>query len=226
MTRGLPALALPAVAFGTIAGAAVAGAGTPSRPAAEPTATCMAWQPVIPGLLYLGTPPEPAGGDNDGVSLWIGVSIAILPSSLCSPQAPAPPAPPVPPRQHHVRQPHVRAPRPVPVAPPPPAPRHTTPPILAVRPAAVAPSAAAPAGAPAGRVVWVAPPRPHAGPRPLAAPEPGPPRVMPNAGALQPPVQFKPGRPVLPVGLLVTVVLTPCVATVVARLGRLMAGRD
>jgi hypothetical protein len=36
---------------------------------------------------------------------------------------------------------------------------------------------------------------------------------------------FAPGKPVVPIGVLVTVVMTPCVATVAARLGRVLAGR-
>jgi hypothetical protein len=46
-----------------------------------------------------------------------------------------------------------------------------------------------------------------------------------QAAPPQPPAPaFKPGQPVLPVGVLVTVVMTPCVATVAARLGKIMAG--
>lgn len=61
--------------------------------------------------------------------------------------------------------------------------------------------------------------------RPRVTP-PGP-RIRP-AGfrpvpALPPEPAYTPGRPVLPVGVLITVVLAPCVITVAARLGKLLA---
>jgi hypothetical protein len=63
-------------------------------------------------------------------------------------------------------------------------------------------------------------PRPHA--KPASAPLPPP--FKQAAPAEQPAVTYKPGQPVMPIGVLITVVLTPCVATVAARLGKLMAG--
>jgi hypothetical protein len=36
---------------------------------------------------------------------------------------------------------------------------------------------------------------------------------------------YRPGQPVMPIGVLLTVVLTPCVITVAARLGKLLCGR-
>jgi hypothetical protein len=54
---------------------------------------------------------------------------------------------------------------------------------------------------------------------------PRPTRTFFQAAPEQPPAPaFKPGQPVLPVAVLVTVVMTPCVATVAARLGKIMMG--
>jgi hypothetical protein len=45
------------------------------------------------------------------------------------------------------------------------------------------------------------------------------------ARALPPGSAYTPGTLILPIGILITVVLTPCVITVAARLGKLLAGR-
>jgi hypothetical protein len=76
-------------------------------------------------------------------------------------------------------------------------------------------------------VAAVAAPVTHA-PKP-ARHKPAPRKPVPEATFIQaapapPAPTFKPGQPVLPVGVLVTVVMTPCVATVAARLGKIMAG--
>jgi hypothetical protein len=63
-------------------------------------------------------------------------------------------------------------------------------------------------------------PHPHAKPAPAAPPPPFKRAVV----AQQPAATYKPGQPALPVGVLVTVVMTPCVATVAARLGKVIAG--
>jgi hypothetical protein len=63
--------------------------------------------------------------------------------------------------------------------------------------------------------------KPH--PRPPVKPAPAAPPLKQAAPAQRPAVTYKPGQPVMPVGVLVTVVMTPCVATVVARLGKLLA---
>ena len=103
-----------------------------------------------------------------------------------------------------------------------PPPRRSPPPPRRPRPA---PPVKEPAAAPpVTAVVAKSHPRPHPHVRPAPAPLPPPPFKQ-AAPAQQPATTYKPGRPAMPVGVLVTVVLTPCVATAVARLGRAMAGR-
>ena len=132
--------------------------------------------------------------------------------------------------------PPTRRPAPPPTTPPP----ATPPPPPATTPAAVvppppkspppprrpqpAPPVTVPAAAPP--VTTVATKKAHPKPRPHAKPAPAlpPPPFKQAAPAQQPAVTYKPGQPVMPVGVLITVVLTPCVATVAARLGKLMAG--
>jgi hypothetical protein len=68
-------------------------------------------------------------------------------------------------------------------------------------------------------------PRPH---RPVSRPRPAPrprPAVFQAALEGEPATTYTPGRPVMPIGVLITVVLTPCVITMAARLGRLLSGR-
>ncbi|MBV9450646.1 MAG: hypothetical protein JO345_32625 [Streptosporangiaceae bacterium] len=65
--------------------------------------------------------------------------------------------------------------------------------------------------------------------QPRTRPRPAKPPVLPSR-VPRPPVgqraaTYRPGRPVLPLGVLLTVVLTPCVITVAARLGKVLAGR-
>jgi translation initiation factor IF-2 len=62
------------------------------------------------------------------------------------------------------------------------------------------------------------------GPRPRPSPRPRP-AVFQAALEGEPATTYTPGRPVMPIGVLITVVLTPCVITVSARLGRLLSGR-
>jgi hypothetical protein len=77
----------------------------------------------------------------------------------------------------------------------------------------------APVTAPAV-VTQVAPvPRPH---RPRPRPRPATFRPAPEGLTAD---AYAPGRPVMPIGVLITVVLTPCVLTVAARLGKLLSGR-
>ena len=148
-------------------------------------------------------------------------------SSLGSP----PPMPPRPPA----------SPQPVPTTPAPP---HTTtsagvvpPPRKSPPPPGPQPVApfTAPAVVTPVTVVAATPhptphPNPHANPHSHANPAPAkaapapPPPFRQAAPPQQPATTYKPGQPAMPVGVLVTVVLTPCVATVATRLGRVMTG--
>jgi hypothetical protein len=61
-------------------------------------------------------------------------------------------------------------------------------------------------------------------------PRPRPNKASPRPAFLPAPeglsaAAYTPGRPVMPIGVLITVVLTPCVLTVAARLGKLLSGR-
>jgi|GEM_PF-3845302 len=222
---GLTLLSLPALA-------ALAGPRHPGhRPASCPAAAA---DSVLPNLL-IAAGSGPSGPDSyrscrkDAL-----VSRAARPaSSRPQPAQPvpsaglgSPPPPPSPPPSQRPVPPPATTPAPPPATTPavvvPPVPKKPPPPRRRrPRPAPVltAPAAATPA------VIAVAKPRPEPKPkvRPHARPVPTPYRRA--AVALRPAVTFKPGQPVLPVGVLVTVVLTPCVATVVARLGKLLAGR-
>jgi hypothetical protein len=105
-------------------------------------------------------------------------------------------------------------------------------PLPAARPPALASPPAGPRvalnPAPATRITQ--PGQPGTSSRP-ANPPPAAHRPAIPAWLARPPVQqqaataYRPGRPVMPIGVLVTVVLAPCVITVAARLGRLLAGR-
>jgi hypothetical protein len=117
----------------------------------------------------------------------------------------------------------------------------TSPRVVISLPAARSPAARSPAVAPPPAGPHVAlnpapairitrPGRPGTSSRP-ANPPPGAyrpafPVQAPRASAQrQPATAGQPRRPVLPVGVLLTVVLAPCVITVAARLGRLLTGR-
>jgi hypothetical protein len=153
-----------------------------------------------------------------------------LPPQVVPPVAPSAPAlAPPPPAQS---APALAPPPPAPVRRPPPPPA-TTPAPPATTPAAVVPPPppprrpGPPKPAPPAPVAAVAAPVTHA-PKP-ARHKPAPRKPVPEATFIQaapapPAPTFKPGQPVLPVGVLVTVVMTPCVATVAARLGKIMAG--
>lgn len=227
MTRARAALAISAVVFGTIAGtvapalAATALANTGANTAVPPIPLCtgaVLSVPLLPLSLVVAvgdSDPDAYDSCQAGVSLVLTWTVPphhrvrqcpprVYPTQPLPPPASTPPpvisAPPPPPPKPSVSPP----------------PRHTKPPV------AVTPPAATVRAIPAAMPVFRAP-RPHPKPRPIATPKPAPP-AKPRAAAQPPPVQFKPRRPVLPVGVLVTVVLTPCVATVAARLGRLLSG--
>ncbi|HXL90093.1 MAG TPA: hypothetical protein VN969_14175 [Streptosporangiaceae bacterium] len=169
-------------------------------------------------------------------------AIAPRPAAPSSP-ALAPPPPARPPARPSA--PALAPPPPAPSSPvlasPPPHRRPTPPPATTPAPALTTPAAALPPP-PAPRPPA---PRPPAQPAPpvqaaaVVAPaavkhahKPLPRKQAPKpvhsffqAAPEQPPAPaFKPGQPVLPVGVLVTVVMTPCVATVAARLGKIMMG--
>lgn len=128
-------------------------------------------------------------------------------------------------------------PGPCPVSAPAPQPARTTKPISARsapprarRPAPkVLPQVPASPAMPAAVVTPLThsnPHRPSPGPRPSPRPLPHPrPAVFRAALAGEPATTYTPGRPVMPIGVLITVVLTPCVITVAARLGKLLSGR-
>ena len=214
--------------------------------AIPPRSVCAPEIPPLPLLrislgLAIGTP------DPDGYGpCHVRLSPIPAPSSpvVTVPQPPARsprpvPIGPRPPVPIGPRPPVPIGPRPpVSIAPPRPGrhapPRVVPPPVappLAVRPPATAPRAVA---IPAAVPVLHAPlPRPvaqnPAAPKPaaprLAPPQPGPPAPRPGAPQQQAASTFHPGRPVMPTSVLITVVLTPCVVTVAARLGKLMVGR-
>jgi hypothetical protein len=169
-------------------------------------------------------------------------AIAPRPAAPSSP-ALAPPPPARPPARPSA--PALAPPPPAPSSPvlasPPPHRRPAPPPATTPAPALTTPAAALPPP-PAPRPPA---PRPPAQPAPpvqaaaVVAPaavkhahKPLPRKQAPKpvhsffqAAPEQPPAPaFKPGQPVLPVGVLVTVVMTPCVATVAARLGKIMMG--
>ncbi|HEX6521379.1 MAG TPA: hypothetical protein VF070_15420 [Streptosporangiaceae bacterium] len=145
------------------------------------------------------------------ISVGVDVSCFPTPSAVTTPPAssvaPSPPASPLP------------SPRPRPVITPRPAPSPVAVLRTAAPPTAVAPAAVAPPV-----VIRVTRPRqPRTRPRPAKSPVL--PARVPRAPARQQAATYKPGRPVIPLGVLVTVVLTPCVITVAARLGKVLAGR-
>jgi hypothetical protein len=203
--------------------------------------------------LAIGVPDE-SGTDPCQVPAAPAAAVAprvVPPVPPAPPQVvpPAPPqvVPPVPPQVVPPVAPSAPALAPPPparsapaLAPPPPAPvRHPTPPpppATTPAPAATTPAAVLPPPPPPRRPRPPQPPAPVAAAVPAAHPhkpaprKPAPPKPVPTAPFFQaappqpPAPAFKPGQPVLPVGVLVTVVMTPCVATVAARLGKIMAG--
>lgn len=180
-------------------------ATTPPQPAAPPSATPPS--ATVPSATAPSTTaPAPAQSSPPA-------TIALPPSGHTPPPAPTtPPKQPVPPAQ---AGPPAQSNPPAQAGPPAPG----IPPWPAVPPAVAAPTQDA------------APARHAASGRPTAPPAarlPAPPTwmVLPRAEAQQQSTAtFTPGKPVVPVGVLVTVVMTPCVATVAARLGRVLAGR-
>jgi hypothetical protein len=140
--------------------------------------------------------------------------------------APPPPAPssPVlasPPPHRRPAPPPATTPAPVPTTP-----AAALPPPPAPRPPAPRPPAPRPPAPPVQAAAVVAPAAVKHAHKPLPRKQaPKPVHSFFQAAPEQPPAPaFKPGQPVLPVGVLVTVVMTPCVATVAARLGKIMMG--
>jgi hypothetical protein len=172
--------------------------------------------------------PCAAGGGGTGTGVGISVSIGGL--TACSPSGiqisvgvsigGSPPS-------------WVPFPCPVPAAAPTPTPTTPTPTPTRTRPASSrprppltvtpvpAPATAPAAVTPVARLSRPPRPRPHP-PRPHKA-SPRPAAFLPAPEALSAAV-YTPGRPVMPIGVLITVVLTPCVLTVAARLGKLLSG--
>jgi hypothetical protein len=157
---------------------------------------------VVPPHVVPPRPPQPVAPTSPGLG---------SPPPPPPPTRPAPrPTRPAPPSTTPATTPAAVLPPPRRSPPRPPRPPQPAPPVTA-------PAAAAP-------VTVVA--KSHPKPRPHAKPAPARPAPYQQAAPAQPPAStYKPGRPVMPVGVLVTVVMTPCVATVAARLGRVMAGR-
>jgi hypothetical protein len=170
-------------------------------------------RPVPPPSSALGSPPAPPPPSTG-------------PAPRVSTPAPPPattPAAVVPPPRNS--QPP-RPPQPPPPAPPVTAPAVTVPaaaPPLTTPPLTTPPVTTPPVTTPPAATVVT---KPHLRPHSIVKPVPAPPPVKQTAPAEQPAAAiFKPGQPAMPVGVLVTVVMTPCVATVAARLGKIMAGR-
>jgi hypothetical protein len=117
--------------------------------------------------------------------------------------------------------------RPVGVAPPPPTspPPHTAPPPTPPPPSSPPPRhhSAAPAPRPASPTPTPSPspsprrPKPKPKPTPTPTPIPSSYRAMPMRAGVPPSVTPK---PVIPIGVLLTAVLTPCVATAATRFGK------
>jgi hypothetical protein len=166
---------------------------------------------------------QPCGSAHGGTGIGVGISVTVGGLTACSPSG--------------VQistgvsiggslQPWVPFPCPVPAAAPAPrpTPTRTRPASSRPRPQVTVTPVPAPVTAPAV-VTQVAPvSRPH-------RPRPRPHRATPRPAAFLPAPEgltaeaYTPGRPVMPIGVLITVVLTPCVLTVAARLGKLLSGR-
>lgn len=183
-------------------------------------------------------PPDEDSYDPCVTKLRVAVR-ALVPQRIVPPAPPRPPhvIPPWPPQP--VPQPSSILGSP-PLQPPPPTPPATTPappPATTPAPPATKPAVAPPPRkSPAPRRPRPAPPvtappvttvavkphaRPHPRPHPHAKPAPTP---FTQAARAEQPAAYKPGQPTLPVGVLVTVILTPCAATVAARLGKMLGG--
>lgn len=189
--------------------------------------SCVGWQPVTPGFSYLSL-------NLLGISVDVGAGTpdryGFDPCEARDPcQAHAsptpPPSPTLPPSPTRSPAPGTTTPPPPTKAPPPATPSPMiAPPPAAVPPTTVPSTTVAPAAVAPPTVIRVTRPRrPRTRPRPAKSPVFS--ARVPRAPGQQQAATYKPGRPVIPLGVLVTVVLTPCVITVAARLGKVLAGR-
>jgi hypothetical protein len=198
--------------------------GVPAQQGVNPCRVAAAAPPPLPVPAVVPPRPPVVVPPRPPVVVPPRPPVVVPPSApVLAPPPPSAPAlaPPPPPPRHTPPA----APPPPPITPaavpPPPPPAHSAPPRPPVRPVP-APALAPPPAAAVPAAVRVVKARPHRAHKPApAAPAPEV-QAAPQEPA---PTVFKPGQPVMPVGVLVTVVMTPCAATVVARLGKLMAGR-
>jgi hypothetical protein len=210
----LAVIALPVItALTMLLAAPPAGAQPDPRQCHVPSMTCQetgsSGASGGGGGISVGLPVTVGGGipcPPSGIQVSLGVSVSGSVRSWVPGPCPAPVPAPKPagttePAPARPARPHARRPAPK---------------VLSQVPAVVVTPLPQTAQATQAR-----PPRPVSGPRPSPRPRPA---VFQAALEGEPATTYTPGRPVMPIGVLITVVLTPCVITVAARLGRLLSG--
>ncbi len=187
--------------------ASVAPAKTPVAPPVRPA------QPVSPTPIRLPPPLRPVRHIPPPITPTPPPALVTAPAH---PSAPAPIAIALPPPGHTPPAPRANLPA------------QARPPALGSPGRAIPPAVAAPPTRPAQQPAHGKPAHGKPAPRPAGPAHAPPVRAVPFPRAeaqRHSAAAFTPGKPVMPVGVLVTVVMTPCIATVVARLGRVLVGR-